>query len=87
MNGIIEYVRTNLSGGVIIAALMAASLLFGWFGRGTYMTWKQVMRDSKIKKVEEENEMLKQILADNAGYLRIALRGRITEENSDKDKE
>lgn len=86
MNTIIEYVQTNLSGGIIIAALMAASLLFGWVGRGTYMTWKQVMRDYKIKKVEEENELLKQILADNAGYLRIALRGRITEnENSDKE--
>lgn len=85
MNTIIEYVQTNLSGGIMIAALMAASMLFGWFGRGTYMTWKQVMRDAKAKKIEEENELLKSILADNAGYLKIALRGRITEnENSDK---
>lgn len=86
MNTIIEYVRANLGGGVIIAVSMISSMLFGWFGRGTYMTWKQVMDRAKIKKVEEENEMLKQILADNAGYLRIALRGRITEnENHDEE--
>lgn len=84
MNGIIEYVRANLGGGVIIAVLMLGSMLFGWFGRGTYMTWKQIMCDAKVKKIEEENELLKSILADNAGYLKMALRGRITEENSDK---
>lgn len=86
MNGIIEYVRTNLSGGVIIAVLMIGSILFGWFGRGTYMTWKQVMRDAEAKKIKAENEMLKQILADNAGYLRIALRGRITENENHDEK-
>lgn len=86
MNTIIEYARTNLSGGVIIAVLMISSMLFGWFGRGTYMTWKQVTDRAKIKKIKEENELLKQILADNAGYLKIALRGRITEnENHDEE--
>lgn len=86
MNTIIEYARTNLSGGVIIAVLMIGSMLFGWFGRGTYMTWKQVRKDAKAKKIEAENELLKSILADNAGYLKIALRGRITEnENHDKE--
>lgn len=86
MNGIIEYVQANLGGGVIIAVLMISSMLFGWFGRGTYMTWKQVRKDAKAKKIEAENELLRSILADNAGYLRNALRGRITEnENHDKE--
>lgn len=86
MNEIIEYVQANLGGGVIIAVLMIGSLLFGWLGRGTYMTWKQVKKDAKAKKIEAENELLRSILADNAGYLKIALRGRITEnENHDEE--